>query len=248
VRFGYDSNVDRTLTDEISSSYESAHISFTKIGASESRLNWFFTTAAEGTIYNKTSDLNSGDISLMPGIYYIPHRLISITVAPFFQGKIVKDSDRNAVSLGGKVTLREQIHKDVYLSQYFLYRDYNASSSTYSYIEKSAGFTAGATLTTRFSTEVAYEYSTSDTYQMVTLGNRNGNGGGGPGPGPGPGPNNVPAITIKEPVDRHAVGINLNFSINKSLFSFVNYTYMAIKGKNENSSAYFGNIGIGYRF
>jgi hypothetical protein len=81
---------------------------------------------------------------------------------------------------------------------------------------------------------------------MVTLGNMNGNGGGGPGPGPGP--NNVPAITIKEPVDRHAVGINLNFSINKSLFSFVNYTYMAIKGKNENSSAYFGNIGIGYRF
>jgi hypothetical protein len=248
VRFGYDSNVDRSLTDEISSSYESAYISFTKIGESESRLNWFFTTAAEGTIYNKTSDLNSGDVSIIPGLYYIPHRLVSITVAPFFQGKIVKDSDRNAVSLGGKVTLREQIHRDFYLSQYFLYRDYNASSSTYSYTETSVGFAAGATLTSRLSAEMAYEYSTSDTYQTVRSGNRNGNGGGGPGPGPGPGPNNVPMITIIEPVDRHAVGINLNFIISKSIFSYVNYTYMAIKGKSENSSAYFGNIGIGYRF
>ena len=55
-------------------------------------------------------------------------------------------------------------------------------------------------------------------------------------------------ITIKEPVDRHAVGINLNFTISKSFFSYVNYSYMAIKGNSENSSAYFGNIGIGYRF
>jgi len=254
ARFGYDSNIDRTLTDEISSSYESAYISFTKIGASESRLNWFFTTAAEGTIYNKTSDLNSADISVIPGIYYIPHRLVSITIAPFFQGKVVKDSDRNAVSLGGKITLREQVHRDIYLSQYFLYRDYDASTSTYSYTEKAAGLTAGATLTSRFNAEIAYEYSTSDTYQIISVGNRNGNGGGGPGPGPGsgsgpgPGPHNVLMLTIKEPVDRHAVGLSLNFTINKSLFSFANCTYMSIKGKGDNSSAYFGNIGVGYRF
>lgn len=246
ARFGYDSNIDRTLTDEISSSYESAYISFSRAGTSESRLNWFITAAVEGTVYNKTSDLNSGDITIVPGLYYIPHRLISVTIAPFFQVKAVKDNDRNAVSLGGKITLREQLHSDIYLSQYFLYRNYEASLDTYSYEENAVGLIAGFTLTPRFSAEIAYEYSTSDSYQIISVGNRNGNGGGGPGPGPGP--HNVPMLTIKEPVDRHAVGLNLNFTISKSLFSFANCTYMMIKGKSDNSSAYFGNIGVGYRF
>jgi hypothetical protein len=158
----------------------------------------------------------------------------------------VKDADRNAVSLGGKITLREQLHSDIYLSQYFLYRNYEASLDTYSYEENAVGLTAGFTLTPRFNAEIAYEYSTSDSYQIISLGNRNGNGGGGPGPGPGP--HNVPMLTIKDPVDRHAVGLNLNFTISKSLFSFANCTYMSIKGKSDNSSAYFGNIGVGYRF
>ena len=244
ARFGYDSNIDRTLTDEISSSYESAYISFSRSGTNESRLNWFITAAVEGTLYNKTSDLNSGDITIVPGLHYIPHRLISVTIAPFFQAKVVKDTDRNAVSLGGKITLREQLHSDIYLSQYFLYRNYEASLDTYSYEENAVGLTAGFTLTPRFNAEIAYEYSTSDSYQIISVGNRNGNGSGGPGPGP----HNVPMLTIKEPVDRHAVGLNLNFTISKSLFSFANFTYMMIKGKSDNSSAYFGNIGVGYRF
>jgi len=206
-------------------------------------------------VYNKIGDLNSGDISVIPGLYYIPHRLINITIAPFFQAKAVNDAARNAVSLGGKITLREQVYRDIYLSQYFLYRNYDASSSTYSYEEKAAGLAAGATLTSRLNAEIAYEYSTSDTYQVISLGNGNVYGGKGPGPGPrpGPGPHNKPnqgpqSLSIKEPVDRHAVGINLNFIISKSLFSFANYTYMMIKGRSGDSSAYFGNIGIGYRF
>lgn len=247
VRFGYDSNIDRTLTDEISSSFESAYMSFTRVGSSESRLNLFFTTVMEGTVYNRTRDLNSGDISFMPGFYYIPHRLISITVSPFFQARAATDGDRNAVGFGGKIALREQLHRDIYLSQYFLYRKHEASSDIYSYDEKSAGLAIGATLTSRFNAEIAYEYSTSDSYRVISFVNNHGNGGGGPGPGPGP-RHSPEGLSTKETVDRHAVGINLNFAISKALFSFANFTYMMINGRSDDSSAYFGNVGLGYKF
>lgn len=247
LRLGYDSNIDRSLTDEISDSYASGYLSLSREPTGESRLDWFVTTLVGGTLYTKEKDLNYGEITVVPGVLYVPHRLVSVTLAPSVQVKGAQDSDRNAVSFGGKITVREQVSKDFYLSQYYLYENNEASADTYSFEQNAVGFSAGITWTPRFFSELVYEYSGSDAYRIVSPKNGRGHGEGDDG-GRGKGGRKRTSFSSTEPVDRHSIGVSLNFTVTKSFFLYGNYAYMAIKGESGSSSAQSGHVGIGYTF
>lgn len=247
LRLGYDSNIDRSLTDEISDSYVSANLSLSREPTGESRLDWFITTSVGGTLYSKESDLNYGELTVAPGVLYVPHRLVSVTLSPSVQVKGAHDSDRNVVSFGGTITVREQVTKDFYLSQYYLYENNSASADTYSFEQNAVGFTAGITWTTRFFTELMYEYSGSDAYRIVPVESSTGHGKGDRG-GRGKRGHKRTNFSSTEPVERHAIGVNLNLTVTKSFFLYGNYSYMAIKGESGSSLAHSGHIGLGYTF
>ncbi len=245
LKTGFDTNVDRALSNEKSDSYLTGYLSFSRIPTGESRFDWLFGATLEGTGYNRYSDLSYGLINVAPGFVYVPHRLVSLTTTVFFEAKAVKDSDQNSLATGGKVMIREQIHPDFYLGQYYLFRTSAANVDTYSTTEHAFGALAEIRLTSKVTGEIGYEYSHGDSYRAVNSGTTVS--------GHGRGRNQKFSQTfnefiIREPVDRHAVSVGLNVDWSKSFGSTAGYVYTSMNGDSGFAHSHAGYIGVSYRF
>jgi hypothetical protein len=252
TRAGFDSNVDRAVEDGRDDVYLSAYTSFSRDPSGESRLDWVLVATLEGTAYRTLSDLSCAEIVIAPGILYNLHRSWTVTVSPFLQAKEVRDSDQSALAFGGKVGMRQQLWKDIYIGQYYSYKDSSAGAEVYSFSEHAAGVYAGVNWTSSFFSEIGYEYSHGDSFRGIDE------------DGPEPAETAVSVhgrgrhrnmysgafgeFVVREPVDRNAVGFNAGLDIGKSLFSSMNYTFTRISGDLGSSESHSGFINLGYRF
>ncbi|MFH1025466.1 MAG: hypothetical protein V1764_02160 [Nitrospirota bacterium] len=252
TKAGFDSNVDRAIDDGRDDVYLSAYTSFNRNPSGESRLDWSFAATIEGTTYKTLGDLGYAEIVIAPGIVYYPNRSWNVTVSPFFQAKGVRDSDQSAIAFGGKVSMRQQLWGDIYLGQYFIYKDSSAKADVYSFSENAVGVYAGVNWTSSFFSEIGYEYSHGDSFRSIDEYSAE------------------PAIIstsfhgrgrhrymyssafgeflIREPVDRNAIGFNAGFDLGKSLSSLLNYTFTKLGGDLGSSESHSGFVGLGYRF
>lgn len=258
LRSAYNSNVDHSIQDPRSDSCASAYVSYAKGVKGESRLNWAFDGNLEGAGYFRNSDLSYGELTLAPALVYFLKYNWAVSVSPFAQAKAVADSDQSAVTLGGKINMRERLNDNFYLSQYYLYRNSTASSTVYSTWEHALGAVFGVYWTKRFSTEVGYEYSygdafrsLSDTTTLDARGSLRAGSSAGARTMRGSHPtfsSTFDTVVFRERVNRHSVGITLNLDWTKSLCSSAGYTYSTMKGDSGTSRDHAGSIGLGYRF
>ena len=247
AKIGFDSNIDRAIDNEQSDTYLGAYLSFLRNPSGESRVDWTLAASLEGSYFFRFEDLSYGAFTLAPGITLIPHRVWTINISPFFQAKAVGDSDQSALAYGAKISMRQQIGKDVYAGQYYIYRDSRAEEVVYSFIENAFGVYVGKNWSRTFYTEIGYEYSHGDSFRTVDSPDSRG-------------PmrfsrgkqhrysSTFDKAVIKEKVDRHSIGVSAGFDWTKSLFSTVNYTYTDVEGDSGTSSSHSGFISLGYRF
>ena len=140
--------------------------------------------------------------------------------------------------------MRQQIGKDFYTGQYYIYKDSQAEEDVYSFTENALGVYVGKSWSRSFYTEIGYEYSRGDSFRSF----------GSSAPSSfGRGKQHHYSSTfnrevIQEKVDRHSIGISAGFDWTKSLFSIVNYNYTSINGDSGTSSSHSGFISLGYRF
>ncbi len=244
---GFDSNVDRAIEGGSGDSYLSSYLSFFRAPSGESRTDWTLAATMEGGLYARFRDLDYLLLTVAPGINFIPYRTWTIQVSPFIQLKGVKDSDQSSLALGGRLSMKEQITKDLYAGQYYIYRDSEAREDVYSFTENALGAFLGMNWTRTFFTEIGYEYSNGDSFQTI----------GTPSTvlstGRGRGKQRrfstaFETVIIKEKVDRHSFGVSAGIDWTKSLFSLASYAYSSMTGDAGTSISHAGFIGLGYRF
>ncbi len=244
IKAGFESNINRSVSEEKSDTYLSGYVSFSREASGESRIDWNLYASLEGTLFSSLSDLNYETLGLAPGITFFLHPAWSIDLFPFIQAKAVKDSDQSALAFGGKLSLRQQIRKNLYTGQYYIFQDSRAQADTYSFTENLVGLFLGVNWTPTLFTEFGYEFSRGDTYQAIRSGS--------PTPsGRGMYRRYSPAFgsdVIREDVDQHAFGVQVGIDWTKSFFSLLSYTYSTLKGDLGSSVSQAGFIGLGYRF
>lgn len=241
---GFDSNIDRSVNGGEGDTYLTAYISLIREPSYESRLDWYGAVSLEAAAYADNSDLNYGMIDISPGLIYFPHALWSIEMSPFFEASVVNDSDQSARALGAQINLNQQIREGLYTGQYYVYRDSRADVETYSFTEHVIGVFLGVDWTKTFFSEVGYEYARGDSFRTITttsivLSGRGRNRTYSQAFG---------AEVISEDVDQNAVGFTAGYEWDKSLFSYVGYTFSTIKGDLGSSDSHAGILGIGHRF
>lgn len=241
---GFDTNIDRTVNNGRSDSYLTTYLSFLKDPSGESRVDWTLAATFEGTAFAKIGDLNYASLTLAPGLSFIPHRAWTISLSPFVQGKAVVDNDESAIAFGGKLSLSQQISKDVYIGEYYIYEDSRANNDTNSFTEHAMGAFLGLNWTRRFFTEIGYEFSHGDFFRTVSTtpttvsdGERYGRYS-----------TAFEEIVIPEQVDQHTIGLSTGIDWTESLFSHLTYTFTTIRGDSGTSTSHAGSVGIGYRF
>jgi len=244
VKTGFDTNVNRALTDEKSDAFLAGYIAFLREPPRETNLDWTMNVILEASAYAEYNDLSYGMATLAPGIVFNPIPKWSVHITPFVQAKGVSDDDQSALAFGGKINVKQRWNQKYYTGEYAMYTDSRAEEDVYSYQEKAVGLFAGINWTNAFFTEIGYEYSQGDSFRSV-------------------GETSTSAIgkgrsrrytktfnqyLIKEQVDRHTVGINMGYEFSRSFFSFFNYNYASLRGDTGNSDAHAVSIGMGYRF
>ena len=244
VKAGFESNINRSVSDEKSDSYFSAYLSFAKEAGGKSRIDWNLYASLEGTLFSSLSDLNYGMVQLAPGVTFFPYPGWTIDLFPFVQAKAVRDSDQSAVAFGGKLGVKQQIRKNLYAGQYYIYKDSRAHADTYSFTENLLGLFLGVNWTPAFFTEFGYEFSRGDSYRTLGTTSAAFSGRGRY--------RRVSSIfgsdVIREDVDRHSFGIQLGIDWTPSVFSHLSYTYTTIQGDLGSSVSQAGFISLGYRF
>ena len=165
---GYDSNINRSVNNSESDTYLSGYASLIRQPSGESRLGWSGTITLEGASFTDNHNLNYAMISSSAGMTYFLHAFWRVDAAPFLEAKAVNDSEQSALAFGGRVSMQQQIKRDVYTGQYYLYRDSRADLESYSFTEHVIGVFLGVNWTEVFFTEAYYEFSRGDSFRTVT--------------------------------------------------------------------------------
>ncbi|MEW6066964.1 MAG: hypothetical protein AB1610_01510 [Nitrospirota bacterium] len=244
VKTGFVTNIDRAVDSGTDDSYLSTYLSFFREPSGESRLNLALTTTLEGVIYRKLSDLSYVDISFAPAVLYFPHRKWSIILSPFLHAKGVSDSDQSALSFGGRLSLEEQILKNFYLGQYYIYEDSAANEEIYSFKDHAVGIYTGLNLTRSFFIEIGYEYSYGDSFRSISTTETTISGKGKHSTYS----TSYESFLVQDTVTCNTIGINAGVDWTKSLSLFAGYAYTRGEGDMGSFTSYSGFIGISYRF
>jgi hypothetical protein len=167
LRAGYESNLDRAISNPQGSGYGSGYFSLNREPDGEARLDWSLWGQVEGMAYFSMPDLNGAVITVAPGMTYIPHKDWLVTIAPFGQAKSVVDSEQSALAWGGKLNLKQRWGEGIYSGQYYVYKDSRAQVDTYSYTENTLGFFLGVKWAANLFVEVGYEFSRGDSFLTI---------------------------------------------------------------------------------
>ncbi len=245
---GFDSNVERSVDAGKSDTYLTVYGAATRDPGGEGRLDWSGTAKLEGTAFASLDELNYAMVTLAPGITYFPHALLSVGVSPFVEAKIVNDSDQSALAFGGRLTLGEEIGRDLYAGQCYTYRDSRADAEVYSFTEHVVGAFLGMNWTPSFFTEIGYEFSHGDSFRTVTVTTSSTTSSG-----RGKHTNRIystafGAEVIREEVDSHSVAVSAGIGWSSSLSSRIGYSLTTIQGDLGTSTSHSGYVDLAYRF
>jgi hypothetical protein len=241
---GFDSNIDRSVNGGESDKYLTAYASLFWEPSGESRFGWSGASTLEGTSFANNSDLNYAIMSISPSVTYFLHALWRINISPLFEAKVVNDSDQSALTFGGQVSMTQQIGKDFYTGQYYIYKDSRADVKTYSFTEHVIGVFLGVNFTDAFFSEIGYEFSRGDSFRTLSTTSTTASGRG----------KHLrysdafETYVIREEVDQNTIGVSAGIDWNKSLFSYIAYTYTTINGDLGSTTSHAGSLSIGYRF
>jgi hypothetical protein len=241
---GFDSNINRSVNGGESDKYLTAYASLIWEPSGESNVGWSGAATLEGTSFTNNSDLNYAITSISPGMTYFLHALWRLNISPFFEAKVVNDSDQSALAFGGRVGMTQQIGKDYYTGQYYIFKNSQADVKTYSFTEHVIGVFLGVNLTDSFFSEIGYEFSRGDSFRTVSTTSTAASGRGKHLRYSEAFGSNV----IREEVDQNTIGVSAGFDWNQSLFSHMGYTFTSIRGDLGSSTSHAGSLGIGYRF
>jgi hypothetical protein len=244
---GYDSNIDRAISGGKSDTYLTPSLSFLRGHRGESRLDWTFAANLEASAFSSMDGLNNVSLTLSPGLAFIPHLNWRVSLVPFVQGKVVQDGDQSALAFGGKLTLRQQIRKDFYTGQYFIYKDSRANVDTYSFAESILGVFIGINWAKTFFSEFGYEFSHGDSFRTLSTTSVIS------APGSGRGKHlqyssAFGADVIREIVDQQSFSVHAGIDWTPSFYSYLTYIYSTMKGDSGVSNSHKGFVGVGYRF
>ncbi len=241
---GFDTNVNRAVDDSQSDVHLGGYAAFQRAPDGESRYDWAATATVEGSVSLEVSDLSFVALAVEPGIVFFPRWWLTVAAYPFLQGKAVKDTDQSAVSFGGKIRFREQIRKNLYLGQYYVYTDSRANEEVYSYTEHAVGAFAGVLWGHGAFTEIGYEFSHGDSFRTVSP-----NTPLPPGMGKGRRYSGAfGAEVVRDTVDRHAVSASAGIDWTPSLTFQAGYTYATNEGDLGPFTNHSGYAGAAYRF
>jgi hypothetical protein len=244
LKTGFDTNVNRSLADEKRDFYLTAYLAFLREPPRETNLDWTMNVTLEASAYADYNDLSYGMATLVPGIIFNPIPRWSVHITPFIQAKGVSDDDQSAVAFGGKINVTQRWNQTYYTGEYVMYTDSHAEDDVYSYRETAVGLFVGVHWTSAFYSEIGYEYSHGDAFRSVGQTSTSYSGRGRSRRYS----QTFNQYVIREPVDRHTVGINIGYDFSGSLFSFINYNYTLLRGDAGNSDAHTASVGMGYRF
>jgi hypothetical protein len=263
---GYDSNINRSVDNKESDTCLSGYASLTRNPSGESRLGWFGAMTLEGASFTNNHNLNYAMISSSAGMTYFLHAFWRVDAAPFLEAKAVNDSEQSAIAFGGRVSMQQQIKRDIYTGQYYLYRDSRADVETYSFTEHVFGVFLGVNWTEAVFTEAYYEFSRGDSFRAVSTVSTNGTDsttstilsgkGNGHGNPDAPGPSSEDRTyseafgsdVIREEVDQHTIGASVGIDWNRSFSSHIGYRFVTIDGELGTSTAHVGFLDISCRF
>ena len=256
ARTGYDSNINRSVDNRESDAYLSGYASLIRQPSGESRLGWFGELTLEGTSFINNYDLNYAMISGSAGMTCFLHAFWRVDVAPFLEARAVNDSEQSALAFGGRVSMQQQIKRNIYTGQYYLYRDSRADVKTYSFTEHVFGVFFGVNWTEALFTEAYYEFSQGDSFRTdstisttsaILPGNENGRGNSGK-ERKTTYSETFGSDMIREEVDQHAIGVSVGIDWNRSLSSHIGYTSATTDGELGTSTAHAGFLDISCRF
>jgi hypothetical protein len=249
AKIGFDSNVNRSIAGNAKGdSFLSAYAGFGREPSGDLRQDWFFSALAEGTAHANVSDLDSLSATLSPGMVFSLRPSWTLSVAPFLQGKSVKDSNQSAMAIGGRISMKQRLEDDLSLGEYYAYTSSHANANVFSYNEHALGLTLGKTFSDRLSGDVGYEYGRGDSYRSEgTSAAFTGMGGFGSGM------TQMFSSTfgtnvVRERVTRNTLGASAEYDWTKSLFSAASYAYTVRRGDLGSSTSHTGFAGLGYRF
>ena len=241
---GFDSNINRSINDGQWDMYVAAYGSLVREPSGESRVGWSGAVTLEGVSFVRNDDLNRAMISISPGVTYFLHALWRVDIAPFFEARLVKDSDQSSLAFGGRAALLEQITRDLYAGQYYIYRDNRADAETYSFTEHVVGAFLGVNWTDSFFTELGYEFSCGDSFRTISTTSKI---------PPDKGRHRIHSDTfgtdvIREEVDQHSIGVSAGIDWADSLSTYIGYTFTTTDGDLGSSASHVGSLGVRYRF
>lgn len=167
AKIGYDSNINRSVTQEESDTSLGALLSYTRDPDPARAIDWTLRAALEGVAYRQTDDLTSLGVSIAPGVSVSPASWWQVGIVPFLQTTAVRDDDQSAWAFGGSVHLDQQWTQTWYSGEYYTYTDSRARADTYSFSEHAAGVFVGMSPGGAFFSEVGYEYAHGSSFQTV---------------------------------------------------------------------------------
>jgi hypothetical protein len=247
ARFGFDSNVNRSVDSKDSDFMMTAYGSYSRQPSGETRVDWTLRAVIEGTGYADYSDLNNAAATLSPGLSIFLNPQWSLNISPFVQGKAVSDSDQSALAYGVRATLKQNWNTAFYTGQYYLYSKSEANEDIYSTSENAVGVFVGVNWTPAFFTEIGYEYSRGDSYKTASTETMSASSTGGRGYRHRYS-TTYNSYVYSEKVDRNSFSVNMGYNFTKSLFSLLGYTYTREDGDLDSLTYHTGFIGLGYRF
>jgi len=241
---GFDTNVNRAVDGGESDVQLGGYAAFLRTPDGESRYDWAATATVEGAISLEVTDLSFAALTVEPGFVFFPRWWLTVAASPFLQGKVVKDTDQSAVAFGGKIRFREQIRRNLYLGQYYVYTDSRANADVFSYTEHAVGIFFGVLWRKTAFSEIGYGFSHGDSFRTVSTTTPT-------PPGMGKGrrySSTFGADVVRDTVDRHAVSVSAGIDWTPSLTFQAGYTYAANEGDLGPFTSHSGYGGIAYRF
>ncbi|MGE5248561.1 MAG: hypothetical protein ACM3L8_09460, partial [Verrucomicrobiota bacterium] len=238
VKGGFDTNLNRSISDKEGSGFVGAYGGYTKGHSAESRLDWTLGLTVQGYVYPSLSEVNYAAATVSPGLAYILRPGWMVAVTPFLQGKAVQDSEQSAWAFGGRVELSQKFQSGAYAGEYYVYTDSRANEDVYSYTENAVGAYLGMRWDPSVFTEVGYEFSRGDSFFTMSSAAPPMTGGGGPQYRGGQRYSSAfNAEVFKETVDTHSFSVSAGIDWTQAWFSAVSYTYKRWNGDSDSASS-----------
>lgn len=168
ARVGYDSNVLRSIDNEVGDGFAGARASFSLEPSRESRASFIFSAEVDAVAYDTYDALNGISLTIAPGLEYVFGSRVSATISPFLTAKATNDPDQSAFGFGGRAALSVDVAERATVSAAYSYADTRARVETYSSAEHEVGMSLAVRPVDKVFVEVGGRLSRGETFRVAS--------------------------------------------------------------------------------